>query len=81
MTAAHMHGVLGHDGLSPLRLLELGRQEVAGYGVRIIHGDVTAARTDGAAIEVDIANETIRDSAPPRRDRPRRRPAEHPRIA
>ena len=60
MTAAHMHGVLGHDGLSPLRLLELGRQEVAGYGVRVIRGDVTAARTDGATVEVDLANETIR---------------------
>lgn len=60
MTAAHMHGVLGHDGLSPLRLLELGREEVAGYGVRLIHGEVTAARTDGAAIEVETANGTIR---------------------
>ena len=60
MTAAHMHGVLGHDGLSPLRLLELGRREVAGYGVRLIHGEVTAARTDAAAIEVDTANGTIR---------------------
>ena len=60
MTAAHMHGVLGHDGLSPLRLLELGRKEVAGYGVRLIRGEVTAARTDGTAVEVDIANETLR---------------------
>ena len=60
MTAAHMHGVLGHDGLSPLRLLELGRKEIAGYGVRVIQGEVTAARTDGAEIEVDTANETIR---------------------
>lgn len=60
MTAAHMHGVLGHDGLSPLRLLELGRREVAGYGVRVIRGELAAARTDGATIEVEIANETIR---------------------
>jgi thioredoxin reductase len=60
MTAAHMHGVLGHDGLSPLRLLELGRKEIAGYGVRLIHGEVTAARTDGADIEVDTASGTIR---------------------
>jgi len=60
MTAAHMHGVLGHDGLSPLRLLELGRKEVAGYGVRLVHGEVTATRTDGAAIEVDTANGIIR---------------------
>jgi thioredoxin reductase len=60
MTAPHMHGVLGHDGLSPLRLLELGRKEVAGYGVRLIHGEVTAARADGAVVEVETANETIR---------------------
>lgn len=60
MTAAHMHGVLGHDGLSPLRLLELGRQEAAGYGVRFIDGEVTTARADGAAIEVETAIGTIR---------------------
>ena len=60
MTAAHMHGVLGHDGLSPLRLLELGREEVAGYGVRLVHGEVTAVRTDGAAIEVETADAAIR---------------------
>lgn len=29
-TAAHMYGVLGHDGLSPVRLLELGRSEITG---------------------------------------------------
>ena len=60
LTAAHMHGVLGHDGLSPLRLLELGRKEIAGYGVRLIHGEVTAARTHGPDIEVDTASGTIR---------------------
>jgi thioredoxin reductase len=60
MTAPHMHGVLGHDGLSPLRLLELGRKEAAGYGVEFIPGEVTTARTDGAAIEVETANGTIR---------------------
>ncbi|WP_448808886.1 FAD-dependent oxidoreductase [Agromyces bauzanensis] len=60
MTAAHMHGVLGHDGLSPLRLLELGREEVAGYGVRLVHGEVTGVRTDGAAIEVETADGAIR---------------------
>ena len=60
MTAAHMHGVLGHDGLSPLRLLELGRKEIAGYGVRLIHDEVVAARTDGARLEVDTAKGTIR---------------------
>ena len=81
MTAPHMHGVLGHDGLSPLRLLELGRTEAAGYGVRFIHGEVTAARADGAAIEVDTAERNHPHPTPPRRDRPRRRLAEHPRVA
>ncbi|KRE30607.1 hypothetical protein ASG80_17040 [Agromyces sp. Soil535] len=60
MTAAHMHGVLGHDGRSPLRLLELGRKEAAGYGVQLIHGAVTTARTDGTAIEVETAKGSIR---------------------
>lgn len=59
-TAAHMHGVLGHDGLSPLVLLERGRAEAAGYGVRFLHGEVEAARVDGEVIEVDTANGTIR---------------------
>ena len=60
MTAAHMHGVLGHDGLSPLRLLELGREEIAGYGGRLLHGEVTAVRADGVDIEVETADAAIR---------------------
>jgi thioredoxin reductase len=59
-TAAHMHGVLGHDGLSPLVLLERGRAEAAGYGVRFLQGEVSAARIDGDVIEVDTADGTIR---------------------
>ncbi|WP_157509555.1 NAD(P)/FAD-dependent oxidoreductase [Glaciibacter superstes] len=59
-TASHMHGVLGHDGLSPLRLLELGRKEVAGYGVRLIHGEVSAAHVNVLGIEVDTADGPIR---------------------
>ncbi|OUC98104.1 NAD(P)/FAD-dependent oxidoreductase [Streptosporangium minutum] len=38
--AAHMHGFLSRDGLSPATLLELGRAEVARYGVRLIQGRV-----------------------------------------
>ncbi|MGI9822839.1 NAD(P)/FAD-dependent oxidoreductase [Agromyces sp. Marseille-Q5079] len=59
-TAAHMHGVLGHDGLSPLVLLERGRAEAAGYGVRFVQGEVDAARVDGSVIEVDTAHGTLR---------------------
>lgn len=42
--AAHMHGVLGHDGIDPAELLRRGRDEVAAYGVEVRPGDV--ARVD-----------------------------------
>ncbi|GAA1962809.1 NAD(P)/FAD-dependent oxidoreductase [Agromyces allii] len=58
--AAHMHGVLGHDGLSPLVLLERGRAEAAGYGVRFVHGEAAAVRVAGDLIEVDTAEGTLR---------------------
>ena len=38
--AAHMHGFLSRDGLPPSALLDLGRAEVARYGVRLIRGRV-----------------------------------------
>ncbi|MER5325640.1 NAD(P)/FAD-dependent oxidoreductase [Streptosporangium roseum] len=38
--APHMHGFLSRDGLPPAMLLELGRAEVARYGVRLIQGRV-----------------------------------------
>ncbi|WP_067474985.1 NAD(P)/FAD-dependent oxidoreductase [Actinomadura hibisca] len=38
--AAHMHGFLSRDGSDPTALLELGRAEVARYGVRLIRGRV-----------------------------------------
>ena len=39
--AAHMHGFLSRDSFSPLELLEIGRQEVEGYGGLVIDGRVT----------------------------------------
>ncbi|PRZ42440.1 thioredoxin reductase [Antricoccus suffuscus] len=51
--AAHMHGVLGHDGKSPLTLLAEGRAEVEGYGGVI--REATVVRTgrvdDGFEVE------------------------------
>ncbi|GHF06400.1 oxidoreductase [Streptomyces morookaense] len=45
--AAHSHGYLTRDGTPPLELLRLGRQEVRGYGGRVIEGTVeTIARLD-----------------------------------
>ena len=40
--AAHMHGVLGHDGLDPADLLEKARAEVTAYGVVVEFGTVAA---------------------------------------
>lgn len=43
---AHMHGVLGRDGWSPLDLLATGREEVAHYGATVVDGRVaTLGRT------------------------------------
>jgi thioredoxin reductase len=38
--AAHMHGFLSRDGLPPLDLLTIGREEVAAYGGQIAHDTV-----------------------------------------
>ena len=39
--AAHMQGFLSRDGMPPSDFLEIGREEVTGYGVEIIDGTVT----------------------------------------
>ena len=44
--AAHMHGVLGHEGLEPAELLRRGREEVRGYGVEVRAGSVTGIHDD-----------------------------------
>lgn len=38
--AAHMHGVLGHEGAPPGELIERGREEVASYGGEFLAGEV-----------------------------------------
>lgn len=52
--AAHMHGVLGHDGLSPLELVARGRAEVAKYGVEVRAAAATAVRRDGEGFVVSV---------------------------
>src|SRR4051794_22078104 len=47
--AAHMHGFLSRDGLPPSDLLALGREEVAGYGGRIVHDTVTEILDGGTS--------------------------------
>ncbi|MGW1513026.1 NAD(P)/FAD-dependent oxidoreductase [Streptomyces sp. NPDC002394] len=45
--AAHMHGVLSRDGMSPADYLAAGRRELAAYGVDVRDGRVTGAARDG----------------------------------
>ena len=47
--AAAVHGLLGHDGVPPGRLLARGREEVRGYGGEVVTGEVTAVGGDLAA--------------------------------
>lgn len=56
---AHMHGVLGRDGWSPLALLETGRAEVAGYGGRIREARASAIHPtgDGFLVALDDGTE------------------------
>lgn len=48
--AAHMHGVLGYDGRSPLDLVRAGREEVAGYGVQFLDGAVATVQDGPDAV-------------------------------
>ncbi|RIX28818.1 bifunctional NAD(P)/FAD-dependent oxidoreductase/class I SAM-dependent methyltransferase [Amnibacterium setariae] len=52
--AAHMHGVLGHDGIEPARLLERGRAEARAYGVEFAEGVVMALADDGDRLLVTM---------------------------
>jgi thioredoxin reductase len=54
--AAGVHNYLGHDGINPLQLLELGRAEVRGYGAHVVEGRVTSAVRDGDAVSVHLAD-------------------------
>ena len=54
--AAHMHGVLGHDGLPPLELVARGRDEIATYG-----GEIRSARASGARLTSDGVIVTVGD--------------------
>ncbi|MET9438499.1 NAD(P)/FAD-dependent oxidoreductase [Streptomyces sp. NPDC006551] len=45
--AAHMQGYLSRDGMSPAEFLEVGRREIAAYGVEWTAGRVSGAVPDG----------------------------------
>ena len=50
--AAHMHGVLGHDGLDPAELLARGRREAEAYGVVVTVDAVTAVAETAGGLQV-----------------------------
>lgn len=54
--AAHMHGVLGLDGVPPLELLARGRVEVERYGVDVRDGRAVGARRVGDGFQVELAD-------------------------
>jgi len=54
--AAAVHGLLGHDGVSPTRLRERGRAEVRTYGGHLVDGEVTAAERLGDGFRVSLAD-------------------------
>jgi thioredoxin reductase/SAM-dependent methyltransferase len=57
--AAHMHGVLGHDGTDPAELLRRGREEVAAYGVIVADGEVTAVTDEGDRLRITRADGAV----------------------
>lgn len=57
--AAHMHGVLGHDGVDPRELLARGRAEARAYGVEIVDGSVARLEDAGDEVRVHRADGTV----------------------
>ena len=50
--ARHMHGYLSRDGLPPSELLEIGRQEVLGYGATMLADAVRSLSRDDAGFRL-----------------------------
>jgi thioredoxin reductase len=58
--AAHMHGVLGHDGRPPLELLAMGHDELARYGVERRPAHATDARLERSGVVVAADRQELR---------------------
>ena len=57
--AAHMHGYLSRDGMSPAELLAVGRDEAAAYGVELIPGHVVSI---GPGFSITLADGQVLDT-------------------
>lgn len=60
--AAHMHGMLGRDGTSPLALLADGRREIESYGGVVRSASVVTTRRTDDGFAVDTADGTTEHS-------------------
>jgi thioredoxin reductase len=54
--AAHMHGVLGSEGLSPRELAERGRAEASAYGVEFRDGSAVGVAEAPGGLEIVLAD-------------------------
>jgi thioredoxin reductase/SAM-dependent methyltransferase len=53
--ADHMHGYLGHEGLAPGALADIGREEVRSYGGEVVSGRVSSVRrSDDDRFRVEV---------------------------
>ncbi|MEV2278106.1 NAD(P)/FAD-dependent oxidoreductase [Nocardiopsis sp. NPDC049922] len=53
--ASGVHGLLSRDGIAPGELLRVGREEVTGYGGRVVPDRVVAVRRNGDGFLVETA--------------------------
>lgn len=58
--AAGVHNLLGHDGVSPLELLRLGREELARFGGVTVRDRAVSAQQVDAGFEVTLASGSVR---------------------
>jgi thioredoxin reductase (NADPH) len=56
--AGHVHNYLGREGTPPAELLEIGRAEVAAYGVEVRRGRVTTATRRDAGFDLALDDGT-----------------------
>jgi thioredoxin reductase len=54
--AASVHGLLGHNGISPANLLESGRTELAEFGGTVANAEALTARRRPAGFEVELSD-------------------------
>jgi thioredoxin reductase len=54
--AEGVHNYLGREGVDPLELVALGREELAGYGGEVLQGRVIDARVAESGFEVALEN-------------------------